>query len=382
MTTTLKQQVQFDTHGDEMADWLGAGIIETLEDTLKKFMVLPSRAVLPLALWILSTHCFRLFQALAYIAVGSPTWGCGKTRFLELCAMLVAEPEFTSGVSEAVLFRLIDSRGPTLLIDEAEVLSGKDDRAGYLRHVLNAGNRADATVTRCNRGSFEPEHFHVYCPKMIACVGTLPPTLVSRSIVILLQKKTKSQKLSRFIKHRVQADCEGLREACHEWITENSEEIVRVYEGLPELDFLPDRDAEGWEPLFAILSVAVPHRLPELRRCAESLTQQKIADTEDDNLSLRLLADIRAVWSRNEPRVTTSTLLTRLRVLEESPWAEEVPLNQRKLARMLRPFNVTPKQMRIGAGNCKGYEYSALSQVFSRYLSPVSETSETGLENE
>lgn len=391
MNTTVKQQ----SRTDEMPDSIGAEIVAMLEGILTRFMVLPSSTVLPLALWFLSTHCFRLFQALAYVSVVSPTPGCGKTRLQELASLLVSAPESTSNVSEAALFRLIESYekngvGPTLLFDEAEILRDKTDRAGYLRHVLNAGNRADAVVIRCGKSGdkFNVEKFRVYCPKMISCIELPPPTIAGRSIVVLLQKKRKDQATERFNKRKLQPECDELREVCREWIKENSEEITKVYDNLPELEFLPDRDAEGWEPLFAILSVAGPHRIPELRRCAESLTRQKIAETQDDSLTLRLLADIRAVWPKNtrtgaaDSKIATGTLLDRLRAIEESPWADEVPLSPRKLAKMLRGFGVAPKQMRFAATTGKGYEHLELSQVFLRYLAPVSETSETGLRNE
>lgn len=384
-----------DLRGAEMLDSNGAVIVELLEGVLTRFLVLPRSAVLPIALWLIATHCFRLFQALAYVSVVSPTPGCGKTRLQELASLLVSTPEPTSNTTEASLFRMIESYeesgiGPTLLFDEAETLRENSERSGNLRNILNAGNRADAVVNRCNKSGngYTVEKFHVYCPKMISCIEMPPPTIASRSIVMLMQKKRKDQRVERFIKRKAQADCDALREVCGEWIKENQEEIGKVYDNLPDLEFLPDRDAEGWEPLFAILSVAAPHRIPELRRCAESLTRQKVADTQDDNLVLRLLADIRSVWPENqrtgapEPRAATSALLERLRAIEESPWADDVPLSPRRLAKMLKGFVVVPKQMRFAATTGKGYEYSELSQVFSRYLAPLSETSETRLKNE
>ncbi len=394
MSTTLKQ-TQANLGGAEMLDSIGAGIVEMLEEVLVRCMVLPSHAVLPLALWFMSTHCFRLFQALAYVSVVSPTPGCGKTRLQELASLLVSTPEPTSNTTEASIFRMIESyeesgTGPTLLFDEAETLREKSERSVYLRNILNAGNRADAIVNRVNKSGngYTVEKFHVYCPKMISCIELPPPTITSRSIIVLMQKKRKDQHIERFIKRKAQPDCDALREVSCEWVGENREEIAKVYDNLPDLEFLPDRDAEGWEPLFAILSVAAPHRIPELRRCAESLTSQKIADTQDDSLSLRLLDDIRAVWPKNarigvaEARIATAALIERLTAIEESPWADEKPLSPRKLAKMLRGFGVAPRQMRFAATTGKGYEYSELSQVFCRYLGPVSETSETRLKNE
>lgn len=189
-------------------------------------------------------------------------------------------------------------------------------------------------------------------------------------------KKSTKQKVERFIRRRVQPECDVVREFCREWINEKTEEIVKAYDNLPELEFLPDRDAEGWEPLFTILSVAAPNRIPELRLCAESLTGQKIADAEDDSLPLRLLADVRAVWPRNmgtglkESKAGTAILIFRLRAIEESPWADESDLNPRKLARLVRPFGIESRQIRVEDKTVKGYLLSELQLAFERYLTP------------
>src|SRR5215472_4528713 len=168
--------VSTDLRGSDMPDSIGAVIVEMLEAILTRFVVLPPSAVLPIALWFLSTHCFRLFQALAYISVVSPTPGCGKTRLQELASLLVSTPEPTSNTTESSVFRMIESYeesgiGPTLLFDEAETLREKSERSVHLRNILNAGNRADAVVNRVNKSGngYAVEKFHVYCPKMISC---------------------------------------------------------------------------------------------------------------------------------------------------------------------------------------------------------------------
>src|SRR5215469_12391143 len=61
--------------------------------------------------------------------------------------------------------------------------------------------------------------------------------------------------------------------------------------------FLKDREADIWEPLFAIASVAVPERLEELKRTAIRLSDQKASLDIDESQGLRLLADVRAVFA-------------------------------------------------------------------------------------
>jgi hypothetical protein len=134
-----------------------------------------------------------------------------------------------------------------------------------------------------------------------------------------------------------------------------------------DLEFLSDRDADLWIPLFAISSISAPDKLAQLRRCAETLSATKAGDDADDSLPLKLLADIKTVWPEGQERCDTATLLEKLKALEESPWAE-YELSPRRLAKMLRPFDVEARSVRLGARVSRGYEYDSLKSAFSRYL--------------
>jgi len=354
----------------------GRILVRDFEGFLRRFVVLPAHSALPLAAWALGTYCFDCFEAFAYLAVTSPTPRCGKSRLLRILSRIVSNPESTSNISEPALFRIIASVKPTLLLDEAETLRGRGERAEYLRNVLNAGNLSDSTVTRCDRNSHKVERFDVYCPKAVACIGGVPATIADRSIIVGMQRRRDSEPVARYLTRKVRPEGDALRARAAEWVRTYKPEIVSVYEGL-DLDFLEDREAEVWEPLFALLSVADPARLGELRGCAESLSRAKAASAEDDSVALQLLVDIRAVWPESEPKIFTADLLRRLKAIEDGPWASDEKFDGRKLSRFLRPFGVAPGSVQIGAENLKGYHREAAKVAFARYLgSQPSEPSE------
>jgi hypothetical protein len=93
------------------------------------------------------------------------------------------------------------------------------------------------------------------------------------------------------------------------------------------------------------------------------------------------LTDVRNVWTFGIPHMMTASLIEALERLSDSPWAEpESKLTPRKLAGMLRPFGIVPRQVRIGALSNKGYQRADLESAFCRYLPAKSlerETSET-----
>jgi hypothetical protein len=344
----------------------GVELLRELESFIARFVILPPHVLLPLALWAMATFCFDVFDAFAYLCVTSPTPRCGKTRLLEVLSLLVSNPERTANVSEAALFRIIEEHKPTFLLDEAETLTGKSERAEYLRGLLNAGNRRDATVTRCVGQSHSVQRFSVYCPKIVAGIGSMPHTIRDRSILIEMQRRKDSERVARFLFRQAGPEGEKLRARVSEFASSSRETIDAAYAKV-QVDFIEDRDAEAWEPLFAMLTAVDSSRFDELKACALALTGQKAEGDAEENLALRLLSDVHDVWPEGEGTAFSAHLLELLRAIEDSPWASEVELTPRKLARFLRPFGVESRQVRVGEKTAKGYLLSELQSAFARY---------------
>jgi len=347
----------------------GAALVRDLEIYFRRYIVLPPKTSLPLSLWAVATYLFESFDAFPYLAVSSPVPGCGKTRVIEIAELIVSNPQKASNISEAALFRVIEKFKPTLLLDEAETLKGKSERGEYLRQILNAGNRNGAVATRCvgQGANLDVKHFSVYCPKMVCGIGTFPPTIADRSICVPMQRRNREKdQLGRLQAARMESPL--LQNQITAFAATNREQIEVVYRQT-NLDFLGDRDADSWAPLFAILGVMDSARLAELRNCAEYLTAAKVDNAVEDSLTLRLLADVREAWPEDEPYIFSSVLAERLRTIEDGPWGEsEVKLSQRKLAYMLKGFKLRPSTVRIGDRTAKGYSRAEFDAASFPYL--------------
>lgn len=345
----------------------GEALVADLERFITSYVVLPPQTSLPLATWTLATYAYDSFDCFAYLLVVSPAPRCGKTRLLEVLSLIVSTPQRTANISEPALFRVIEKFSPTLLMDEMENLRGRGERSEYLRGLINAGNRCDATVMRCVGKDFDPKEFSVFCPKVISGIGHFPHTIKDRSIVVGMQRRKVEEKLRRFIFREARPVGEELRRRAQMFIESERRQVERAYTSL-DLQFLEDRDAEAWEPLFALLGVADPSRVAELRTYAEQLCKGKADADADENLAIRLLFDLRDIWPHDRPNILTSELLGLLRGIEEAPWASEVDLNPRKLARFLKGFDVKSKSVRVGDRAAKGYALEDLKASFRRYL--------------
>jgi hypothetical protein len=178
-------------------------VLRDVEDFFRRFLVLPSDIPLVLGLYALATYCFETFEQFPYLVVTSPVKGCGKTRLTEVFEQVAATVVRTVGISVAALFRLIQKMKPTLIIDEAESLAGKSERAQELGAILNSGNRKNTVVPRCTGKNHELAMFSIYCPKMVCAIRDVSEPTKDRAIVLVMQKKLSSQHIERFIGRNV-----------------------------------------------------------------------------------------------------------------------------------------------------------------------------------
>jgi hypothetical protein len=344
----------------------GAAMVRQVEETIRKYVVLVEEEYLPVTLWTIATHAAQRFDCFPYLALISAAKRSGKTRLLEVLETMVYRPWRGTAPSPAALYRMLED-GPTLLLDENEALNGKNksESAQILLAALNAGHRKGATVPRCDGSKHEIKHFRVYGPKAFAAIGRLPDTLLDRSIVIAMKRRKRGQAAARFRQARAAVEGKFIRESAAQFAKAKGGEINQAYQATldVEMEFLGDRDADLWTPLFTVCIVTAPDRLADLKRSAITLSAAKVGADVDDSYALTLLRDIRSVWPQGEDKCETSVLLENLKALEESPWSEH-QITARKLARILKPFGVEPKNVRIGDRIPKGYDYETLRDAF------------------
>ena len=132
-----------------------------------RFISYPSRhASVAHTLWIAHTHMMSTWDSSPRIAFMSPERGSGKTRALEVTALLVPRPLHSVNNSVAFVIRTIaDEAGlPCILYDECDALFGnKQPEKADLLSILNAGHRKGATSGRCVTGA-GPIRTEKLCP--------------------------------------------------------------------------------------------------------------------------------------------------------------------------------------------------------------------------
>jgi hypothetical protein len=355
-------------------------VIEQTEKFIRRFCILPEAAYLPLATWGVATHLSDVYDAFPYLALLSPVKGCGKTRVLEVLELLCAKPLRVTTPSPASLFRMMED-SPTLFLDEVEFLSNTkpSEATQAIIAILNAGHRKGATVPRCEPPNWDVRQFRVYGPKAFAAIGGLPDTVADRSICVTVQRKAKTETVARFLLSKTPIEAKPIHAAVVIWAESNQGAVRAKYCEIEDLDFLSDREADLWMPIFAACGVSAPERLDELKQCALRLSGTKAAEDVEESRALKLLSDVRLVWPDGDTNVLTASLLEALRGIPDGPWGEAghelTPLG---LAKMLRPFGPEPRQVRVNSKTTrKGYRREDFDQAFWRYLPSAGAESET-----
>jgi putative DNA primase/helicase len=315
-----------------------------------------------LALWAVFTHAINLGDTNPRLVLYAPEKRCGKTTAMRLLNMVAHKPHYTSNITPAALFRLIARDEPTLLIDEAgEYL--KNDQT--FTSLLNSGlNRDTAFVDRTNLTTYEPERFSTWAPIAIALIGRLWGTLEDRSIMIPMKRKLPSDDVKRLTQS---TDYRYLASKAARWVQDNAEQIKSSDPAMPST--LHDRQQDIWRPLLAIADMAGEGWAYQARQAAEALSRLQ---QEEDSLRLELLTDIRDLFREiSDDRIRSMELLDGLNLLQDRPWSTHNRGRQMggyQLARLLRPYGIQPRTIRIGTGTAKGYKLEDFEDAFARYL--------------
>jgi hypothetical protein len=354
----------------------GAALLEDVHAFLARFVVYPSQeAHTAHTLWVAHTHFMDTWDSTPRLAFLSAEPESGKTRALEVSNLLVPNPVDAVNVSAAYLFRKVAADSPTVLFDEIDtVFCTRNGAAGNnedIRGLLNAGHRRGATAGRCvvQGNTVMTEELPAYAAVALAGLGDLPDTILSRAIIIRMNRRAPSERVEPFRARLHTATGHAFRDRLAAWAK------GARFAGWPALpDEVTDRAADCWEPLVAVADLAKGRWPGAARTAAVFLVARLVGDRREASLGLRLLADMRTVFSDDEAK-TTSTILDKLQKLDESPWGDirGKPLTDRGLATRLRAYGIEPRTLRVGGATPRGYRKEDFVDAWARYCPPYSQ---------
>jgi len=213
------------------------------------------------------------------------------------------------------------------------------------------------------------EALDAFAPVALAGLRELPDTLASRAIIIRMRRRAPDEQVEPWRERRVRPQADTIYRRLAGWC--EGIDLTRVEPDMPA--GIIDRAAECWEPLLAIADAAGGSWPQRGRQAAVGL----VAGARDDLISpgVELLAHIQDAFG-NEQALPTELLLQRLRERPESPWSEirGKPLDDRGLARRLKPFGIRSKVIRHAGRTPHGYQVEQFREAWLRYLPQAQQT--------
>lgn len=137
-----------------------------------------------MALYVMMTYVFRLFEAVGYIHFHG-TAAAGKSQNMAILRALAFNPIWQSSTTASSVFRTFASNIGTMLFDEAE--RWDSDSAKELMSIIKAGYQEGSVVQRTERNSqdkFIPYRYPAYSPKVFSSIAPQDYVLQSRCLII------------------------------------------------------------------------------------------------------------------------------------------------------------------------------------------------------
>lgn len=260
-----------------------AQLFEIVKESLKTYIELPDERLYDfLALWIIGTYFFPLFNSYPYVYVGGIRES-GKTKLLTLCHCIAFNSIFSGNMSTACVYRLVQDTRCSLFIDETEMLSTRYRASAFRNILLNGYKKGQRTYRnrRTPEGNFVPQSFEVYGPKMLANIEGLEDVLGSRCVTIIMKRGLNSEITNKEIDISDPL-WQQVRDLFYPFLMKNWRDIRRIYSELQNDTSLLNRNWELWKPIF-VLAKFFDHSNNGLYEEMKSLALEKTAESQREN---------------------------------------------------------------------------------------------------
>jgi len=165
----------------------------------------------------------------------------------------------SSSMTDAAIFRSIETSRPLLLIDEAENLNpsmkAKENGQSEKIELLKSGYKKNGSATRCEGQSNAVMTFSNYGPKVFAGTKNVDSILADRIILIEMKRASEGTKIEELIDAKVQDKTDEIRNETYCYAMQYAKSIEEIY--LNEMDKYKDvlskhkvtfRSKELWTP--------------------------------------------------------------------------------------------------------------------------------------
>ena len=343
-----------------------AKTVEFIVEELRRHIVFENDThAFTISLWITGTYLMDNWGLYPKLYINSPERECGKTSLLCMIEAFANNARMAASITPSAFYRIIQSEGPTLLIDEADrTLRGNEELNG----IINAGHTRRTAIKILSEptpdGKWKSVEMSLWAPQVFAGIGTQADTLLSRSIKISMRRKMVSEKVAAAPLDYFEQQ-EDVRKSIKSWANQEGKSVAALDVSIPGI--ASDRVLDNWKPFFQI-AASLRDDWPD--RVLAAFNELEVNNKESNPLSegAELLTDIQLlVESHKSTEIPAAELLSYLVMKQDSEWFQHnrgKSITQKWLSKMLQGYGVYTERRR----HANVYEVEKLREAFARYL--------------
>lgn len=341
-----------ETPGEEQSD---SSIVDQIEELINDYIVFPQEFyTFPIALWVLATYYYLLFESFGYLEFCAAHGGIAKTVLFEILRLITKDGQIDENITLSAMLTDIEAIHPTKMIDQAEKLIKRDN--DNLRSAILSGTRREAMISvRSGKGTIRRSP---YCPKVFALVGReLGGTLNDRCCIIVWMQPATPR-----VSHNETPFKERAKEignACAVTTGKHEPEITAAIQKYRNIDFLNGRENEIWKPVVVVCEVFCPKRRLELEQAIAYIKGTKRLERKPISLEeayrlqaeaedrLQLVRDMISLIGDGYGMLS-GEMLPALLAMPCRIWGfyAETGLTKEKMEALLKPMKIAPRQSR------------------------------------
>jgi Protein of unknown function (DUF3631) len=333
--------VEESSDGDYVEPWpesVGtAALLSEVAAQIQRYVVLhDNNARVAIVLWVF----FAWIHAEAAVhspilAFTSADADCGKSTACGVLKYLTPRALVVTGITAANIYRLVDERRPTLIVDEADDLF---EHKADVKHIINTSWTRGSKIPRQVGG--RTYFFDPFCPKIISGAGLLlPRTTATRTILVRLLPKLKNEQVDDFM----EVDDEtfiALRRKLTRWAADN---VAALKDARPAMAGLNNRIAKNWKLQFAVADLAGGDWPKLARQAAIKFMRERREPSE----SKRMLAAFYELAVKHGTMLASANVERWLTADKDGEWADfrgrGRPITRREIALLLDAHEIHPR---------------------------------------
>jgi len=291
----------------DIVDWIQtdertdiAKVYHDIDDKLRKLIDFANDDYYTIiTLWIIGTYISKIFSYFPYLDFFG-TKGSAKSKIMTLLEKMVFNGKLVSAITTAVLYRIVEATGCTLLIDETEYLkSPKYERTEMLLTMLKTSYKTNAKVP-VNVRSVQTQDWSPYLFDAGTCIALghisgLDEVLEDRAIQVRMEI-TRNNEIGNTDPELdiTEADWSQLRNGIYRLILENVDDIVALAKKGLTHEKIGNRELNQiWKPLLVLADFFESNGVPDLKRKINAVIDithaAKVESNREDNPDTQVL---------------------------------------------------------------------------------------------